>query len=93
LEQRPLKEEMASMASSDLSNCFITTAISFKALSTLSPAFIAFQNNTIAASGSFSTSYIIHGVCINIIIMSHFLKKKNVTLTLTLIKGRKMTIE
>jgi hypothetical protein len=74
LEQRPLKEEMASMASSDLSNCFITTAISFKALSTLSPAFIAFQNNTIAASGSFSTSYTIHGVCIKI--MSHFLKIK-----------------
>jgi len=60
LEQRPLNEQMASMASSDLSNCFITTAMSFRALSTLSPQFIAFQNNTIAASKSFTTSFIIH---------------------------------
>ena len=56
LEQRPLKDLTASIASSVLSSCFITTAMSFKALSTLSPAFIAFQNKTIAASGSLSTN-------------------------------------
>ena len=58
LEQRPLKDLIASMASSLLFSCFITTAMSFSALSTLSPAFIAFQKNTIAASGSFSTNWI-----------------------------------
>lgn len=47
---------MASIASSALSVCFMTTAMSLSALSTLSPTFIAFQKNNIAVSGSFSTS-------------------------------------
>lgn len=56
LEQRSLKDLMASMASSPLSCCFMTTAMSLSALSTLSPALIAFQNRTIAPSESFSTN-------------------------------------
>uniref|UniRef100_A0A2P2K0X6 Uncharacterized protein MANES_03G149600 n=1 Tax=Rhizophora mucronata TaxID=61149 RepID=A0A2P2K0X6_RHIMU len=58
LEQRCLKDFIASIASPALSSRFITTAMSLRALSTLSPAFIAFQNQTIAASESFSTSFI-----------------------------------
>lgn len=48
---------MASIASSDLFNCFITTAMSFKALSTRSPEFIAAQNSDIALLGLLSTNY------------------------------------
>lgn len=51
-EQRYRKDLMASIPSSDRSNCFITTAMSFNALSTRSPAFIAAQNKDIALFGS-----------------------------------------
>ena len=47
---------MASTASSARSSCFMTTAMSLSALSTRSPTFIAFQNQTIEAVGSLSTS-------------------------------------
>ena len=43
---------MASIPSSDRFSCFITTAMSFNALSTRSPVFIAAQNKEIARSGS-----------------------------------------
>lgn len=56
-EHRCLSDLMASMASSARFCCFITIAMSFKALSTLSPELMAAQNSGIAFSGSLSTSY------------------------------------
>lgn len=71
LEQRYLKEWIASIASSALFCCFISKAMSLSALSTLSLALIAFQNSSIAASASFSTSWPNKSIKLNI-----FLKKK-----------------
>nr|GLL42776.1 hypothetical protein Itr_chr12CG25490 [Ipomoea trifida] len=51
-EQRLRNDLTASMASSQRSSCFITTAMSFRALPTLSPAFMAFQNHITASSST-----------------------------------------
>jgi hypothetical protein len=52
-------DRTAPMASARYPRCFITTAMSLSALSTLSPVPIAFQNHAIDASRSFSTSLIV----------------------------------
>lgn len=65
-EHRCLNDLIASMASSARFCCFITIAMSLSALSTLSPALIALQNNAIALSGSLSTNYMAVQIEINI---------------------------
>ena len=55
--QRALNDLMASIASSGRFCCFITMAMSFRALSTRSLALMAFQKRTMARSGSLSTSW------------------------------------